>query len=245
MDIQTLIAGSTRIDRLRKEIAAVSNLVLKGFLTDEDYRAEHRLLEGSIVLADLEHCKWILSHGPKGPDLRLYWKHPNGLHDLLCSLPEGRVALPHVERIHGNLDSFVEGIRRVFPQLEEHWTYIRRSAKEGLRIVYSIKLKLKDGVVRFQKLTNLPFPLLLGTKMFLSLEGDIILEHDPNKTLVQREDSDTFVVVGYEHSTYDEFGYLTQDRFDIELEPDEPKKLYANQRLVSLLEANGWDKKEF
>ncbi|MBP7770680.1 MAG: hypothetical protein KA066_02085 [Candidatus Pacebacteria bacterium] len=244
MDIQTLIAGSARIDRLRKEIAAVTNLVLKGLLTADDYAKQPFHIRGTgIILADLPHGWWNLSYCDK-PKLSFYWKNGDGSQEMMCYLPEDRVALPHVERVHANLGSFVEGISKAFPSLKEHWKYIRHSAKEELKIVYSINLNLEDGPVTYYKLANLPFPLPIGTQMFLSVEGEIVVQEASGKRL-QRAESDTFIVAGYKHSAYDEFGYLNNDWLDIELEPEDKEESYTNNILVSLLEANGWKKKDY
>ena len=252
MNIDTLLTGSARIDQMKKEISAIIKMVF-GFVADDDTM---KTLSGETVLYQSKYSKLILWHDLRdGLRLKLYrlWKEKE---TLVCVVPGNEMPLQDVQMMHGHLDSFVEGMLKLFPSLSEKWRHLYHAATGGLRLFYELRFHVpsddpldgEDGKeVRYKKKCKLPFPLPLNTEVFVDLEGEpteykMFGEH---KIGVDDNADCFFEVVGYRHQVYDSYGDLEEGEFTMILRPQEGwEHMREPETFMRLLEVNGWEDRD-
>src|SRR3989344_1290403 len=217
MNSETLLTGSSRIDQMKKEISAIIKMVF-GFVADDD---TVKALPGETVLYQSGYSKLILWHDLRdGLRLKFYqlWKEEE---TLICVVPGNDIPLRDVQMMHGHLDSFVEGMQKLFPSLREKWKHLYHAARSGLRLFYELQFHIpsddpldgKEGKeIRYRKRCTLTFPLPLNTEVFVSLEGE-----PTEYTMVGEQkigiddDADCFFkVTNYTHQVHDAYGDLEE-----------------------------------
>lgn len=254
-----LLLGSSRVDQWRKEITAMVNMVL-GFLTNDDYVTLS--LKGETLLAESDSHRWMAWNDPtEGLRFRLFRLQDGKIVSLACELPGNRISLEYVGFVHSCLDSFVKGMRELFPALSERWRELLGVAWYEFRMYYELHFHIpsddplddEEGkLVRFRKKSNLSFPLPLNTEVFVSLAGEpskyevLVIDGEQmfggEELPVDDDGACFFRVVEYEHQMSDVYGDLSERHFTMILKPQENyEDVAVKEHFPHLLEVNGWE----
>lgn len=247
--VDELLIGSARIDQTRKEICAIIKMVL-GSLGDEEARLH--ALPGETVLHQHEYGKWILWRDLRAGLSVKYYRLWKGEETLVCVLPSNEVPLADVQEVRGNLDDFVTSMKKMFPSLNKRLEPLRKVARQEFGIYYEITLYVpsshprvgpKGKQMSFRKKSELAFPLPIGTEVHVSIDGDATEFTDMGDTQIAKNSSeaDFWVVVRYHSEMSDNYGYLSDDKFVMDLEPAEGRRIHDPKNLARLLKANGWE----
>lgn len=255
-----LLLGSSRVDQWRKEITTVVNMV-RGFLTEDECYATLNL-KGETLLAEADNHRWmVLYDHAEGLRLRLFHLRDGKTEGLACELPGNRISLEYVGFVHSCLDSFVKGMRELFPALKERWREILGVARYEFRMYYELRFHVPsddplDGeqgkLLRFRKKSDLSFPLPLNTEVFVMLEGEpskhevLVMDGKEmfggKKLPVDSHGDCFFKVVEYEHQVSDNWGDLSERQFSMILDPQEDwENVPVKEHFPHLLEVNGWE----
>ena len=250
-----LLRGSQLIDEWRREIKATVTMIV-GFLRPED---RERIEFGKSVVTEGEYHRWVLSKNSFG-EIKFYFYDSDPVNknlEKVCTLPGENVPLTWVRHIHSHLDSLVEGMERLFPRLKSRWSSLLQTAQLEFKFYYQLEFRINDErqlakLVRFTKKVNTcSFPLPLGTRVFIGLEGapkgyetlvisgEEMCDGEPRP--VGKEGDCFFEVVRHQSEIRDSYGDLEERFFITVLRPQEGWEAVPNEsHFEHLLRANGW-----
>ncbi len=130
--VRRLVVGSEAIDRMRQEINSVVSIVL-GFVIKkheiEDWREEFskRFKIDTFWSLDFPGCTWHFIRNSGRPAGKGYLETEcclnTGFGEVRFKREFGKFDIPYrnVQRVYESLPLFVEGMRKLFPFLEDCW----------------------------------------------------------------------------------------------------------------------------
>ena len=258
-----LLRGSQLIDEWRKEIKATASMIA-GFLQPEDLA--HIALGEEVVVAEDEYHRWVLFKTVGDGTAFDFYDINREKTEKVCTLPDGNVPLTWIRTIHYRLDSLVEGLERLFPQLKRRWAPLLRATRSEFAFYYQLEFRVpapdseyadereQGKLVSFRKKINTrTFPLPLGTEVFIGLEGEpkghevLVINGEEmfggEPGPVGTNGDCFFEVVRYESQVLDSYGDLEERRFITVLRPQEGwEAVPSENHFEHLLDVNGWER---
>ena len=126
--VPRLVVGSETIDRMRREINLVVSTVLGFVYMKHESKFSNKFRIETLWSPGFAHCRWyfVENYGNPNPGKSYF--------EVECSLNIGfgearfkrgygkfDISHFHVQRVYESLPLFVDGMRKLFPFLEDYW----------------------------------------------------------------------------------------------------------------------------